>query len=72
MVKRPVQLGLRENFSQFLLLAVVNAFGGAMIGVERSILPAMAEEEFLIAARSARISSGKWPTARTHLGPNGS
>ncbi len=56
MVKRSVRLGLRENFGQFSLLVVVNAFVGAMIGIERSILPAMAEEEFLIAARSAILS----------------
>ncbi len=37
-----VRLGLRENLGQFSLLVVVNAFVGAMIGMERSILPAIA------------------------------
>ena len=51
-----VRLGLRENLAQFSLLVLVNAFVGAMIGMERSILPALAEEEFELAARSAILS----------------
>jgi len=51
-----VQLGLRENRGQFALLVVVNAFVGAMAGMERSILPAIAEEEFGLAARTAVLS----------------
>jgi MFS family permease len=51
-----VRLGLRENFAQFSLLVVVNAFVGAMVGMERSILPALAEEEFALAARVAVLS----------------
>jgi MFS family permease len=51
-----VRLGLRENLGQFTLLVVVNAFVGAMVGLERSILPAMAEQEFQIAARTAVLS----------------
>jgi MFS family permease len=49
-------LGIRANLSQFILLIVVNAFVGAMVGMERSILPAIAEEEFLLAARTAVLS----------------
>ena len=41
-----VRLGIRENLAQFSLLVLVNAFVGAMVGMERSILPAIAEEEF--------------------------
>ena len=52
----PVRLGLRENLAQFSLLVVVNAFVGAMVGMERSILPSIAEEEFHLAARSAVLS----------------
>jgi MFS family permease len=52
----PVRLGLRENLAQFTLLVVVNAFVGAMVGLERSILPAMAEQEFQLAARTAVLS----------------
>jgi len=51
-----VRLGLRENLGQFALLVVVNAFVGAMVGMERSILPAIAEQEFLLAARTAVLS----------------
>jgi MFS family permease len=51
-----VRLGLRENLAQFCLLVVVNAFVGAMIGMERSILPAIAEHDFRLAARSAVLS----------------
>ncbi len=48
-----VRLGLRENAAQFALLVVVNAFVGAMVGLERSILPAIAEQEFRLAAHTA-------------------
>jgi MFS family permease len=51
-----VRLGLRENVSQFALLVIVNAFVGAMVGMERSILPAIAEQEFHLAARTAILS----------------
>jgi len=51
-----VRLGLRENLAQFVLLVVVNAFVGAMVGLERSILPAIAEQEFQLAARTAVLS----------------
>ena len=51
-----VRLGLRENVAQFALLVVVNAFVGAMVGLERSILPAMAEHEFHLTARTAVLS----------------
>ncbi|CAN5181148.1 MFS transporter [soil metagenome] len=50
------RLGLRENLPQFTLLVIVNAFVGAMIGMERSILPAIAEEEFQLVARTAVLS----------------
>jgi MFS family permease len=51
-----IRLGLRENLGQFSLLVLVNAFVGAMVGLERSILPAIAEQEFHIAARAAILS----------------
>lgn len=52
----PVRLGLRENLGQFALLVLVNAFVGAMVGMERSILPAIADQEFGLAARTAALS----------------
>ena len=51
-----VRLGLRANWAQFSLLVVVNAFVGAMVGMERSILPAIAERELHLAARAAILS----------------
>ncbi|MFP4600512.1 MAG: MFS transporter [Persicimonas sp.] len=51
-----IQLGILENWAQFGLLILVNAFVGAMVGMERSILPAIAEEEFQMVARTAILS----------------
>jgi len=53
---RAVELGLRRNLPQFSLLVVVNAFVGAMVGMERSILPPMAESVFRLSARTAVLS----------------
>jgi MFS family permease len=51
-----VRLGIRENLAQFSLLVVVNAFVGAMVGMERAILPAIAEVDMGMAARTAILS----------------
>lgn len=51
-----LRLGLKENGIQFSLLVLVNAFVGAMVGLERSILPQIAEKEFALAARTAILS----------------
>ena len=51
-----IRLGLRENLGQFSLLVLVNAFVGAMVGMERSILPAIAEHDFQLAAHTAVLS----------------
>src|SRR6266704_2807681 len=53
--KAPV-LGLRENWRQFSLLVLVNAFVGAMVGLERTVLPVIATEEFGVASTSAALS----------------
>ncbi len=50
------RLGLADNWRQFSLLVLVNAFVGGMVGLERSILPALAEQEFQLAARTAVLS----------------
>ena len=55
-VAPPLRLGLRENLPQFALLVVINAFVGAMVGLERAILPAIADQEFHLAARTAILS----------------
>ncbi len=53
---QPVQLGLKENLEQFFLLILVNAFVGAMIGIERSILPEFAAAKFNIASATVLLS----------------
>jgi MFS family permease len=52
----PVHLGIRENLGQFALLVVVNAFVGAMVGMERTVLAPLAEQEFGMSARTAVLS----------------
>lgn len=54
--KMEVQLGLKENWKQFTLLVIINGFVGGMVGLERSILPRIAEKEFAIAAKTAILS----------------
>lgn len=51
-----VKLGLKENWRQFTLLVIVNAFVGGMVGLERTILPQIAEADFGMAARTAILS----------------
>lgn len=51
-----IQLGLKENIYQFSLLVLVNAFVGAMIGLERTLLPQIAEKEFGMVAKTAILS----------------
>lgn len=55
MQKQVVQ-GLGENWKQFSLLVVINAFVGAMVGIERTILPQLAETAFGIKAATATLS----------------
>ena len=51
-----IRLGLKENWKQFTLLVIINAFVGGMVGLERSILPRIADVEFHIAAKTAILS----------------
>lgn len=51
-----VRLGIRDNLGQFSLLVAVNAFVGAMVGMERTILPPIAEHDFHLAAKAAVLS----------------
>ena len=50
------KLGLKENWQQFFLLVIINAFVGGMVGLERTILPEIAEADFDIAAKTAIFS----------------
>ncbi len=52
----PPQLGLQKNWYQFTLLVIVNAFVGAMIGLERSLLPEIAEKEFGLSIKTSILS----------------
>ena len=51
-----VELGLRENLAQFSLLVAVNALVGAMVGLERSTLPLIGEDEFGVGSSAAVLS----------------
>ncbi|MCX6020672.1 MAG: MFS transporter [Chloroflexi bacterium] len=53
---RQLRLGLRANWRQFSLLVLVNAFVGGMVGLERAVLPVLAEQEFGLASRAAILS----------------
>jgi MFS family permease len=55
-VTERVQLGLRENLAQFALLVAVNAFVGAMVGLERSTLPLVGREDFQLTSSAAVLS----------------
>ena len=50
------KLGLKENWKQFTLLIIVNAFVGGMVGLERSILPEIAHEDFGMIVKTAILS----------------
>ena len=56
MEPKNIRLGLKENWKQFTLLVIINAFVGGMVGLERSILPRIADIEFHIAAKTAILS----------------
>ncbi len=51
-----VELGLRKNWKQFVLLVIVNAFVGGMVGMERTILPQLAEQQLGMASKTAVFS----------------
>jgi MFS family permease len=51
-----IRLGLRENWEQFALLVLVNAFVGGMVGLERTVVPLIGSEEFKIASTTVVVS----------------
>src|SRR5437867_1394925 len=51
-----VRLGLRENWRQFALLIVINAFVGGMVGIERTVVPLIGSEEFGITSTTIVLS----------------
>ena len=52
----PVRLGLKENWPQFALLVVINAFVGGMVGIERTVVPLIGAEEFKISSTTLVVS----------------
>ena len=50
------KLGLKKNLTQFVLLLVINAFVGGMVGIERTIIPQFASDNFNISSKSAILS----------------
>jgi MFS family permease len=51
-----VRLGLRENWPQFALLVLINAFVGGMVGIERTVVPLIGAEEFRIGSTTLVVS----------------
>jgi MFS family permease len=51
-----VRLGLKENWRQFALLVLVNAFVGGMVGLERTVVPLIGSEDFGLVLRTAIFS----------------
>src|SRR5213080_3015470 len=51
-----VRLGLRENWRQFSLLILINAFVGGMVGIERTVVPLIGSEEFGITSTTIVVS----------------
>jgi MFS family permease len=51
-----VRLGLKENWPQFALLVLINAFVGGMVGIERTVVPLIGAEEFNIGSTTLVVS----------------
>jgi MFS family permease len=51
-----VRLGLKENWRQFALLVLINAFVGGMVGIERTVVPLIGSQQFHIGS-TALITS---------------
>src|SRR5579863_578785 len=51
-----IRLGLRENWQQFSLLVLINAFVGGMVGLERTVVPLIGSEQFGIASTTIVVS----------------
>jgi MFS family permease len=53
---RSISLGLRQNINQFSVLVLVNAFVGAMIGLEQTVVPLIGRDEFGIESNALIVS----------------
>lgn len=56
MKSKPIKLGLRPNIQQFIILVLVNAFVGAMIGLEQTVVPLIGKSEFGIESSAIIVS----------------
>jgi MFS family permease len=52
----PIKLGLKPNINQFLLLILVNAFVGAMIGLEQTVIPILGTDVFDLKSNALVLS----------------
>src|SRR5438034_422193 len=52
----PIRLGLGANWRQFALLVVVNAFVGAMVGLERTVVPLIPQADFGLVSKTVVLS----------------
>jgi MFS family permease len=53
---KAIKLGLRPNVNQFLILVLVNAFVGAMVGLEQTIVPLIGKDTFHIESNTIILS----------------
>ncbi|MEY3177993.1 MAG: hypothetical protein RJB42_234 [Bacteroidota bacterium] len=53
---KETKIGLKENWKQFTILVIVNAFVGGMVGLERSIFPQFASTKFGIVSNTAILA----------------
>jgi MFS family permease len=51
-----ISLGLRQNINQFSILVLVNAFVGAMVGLEQTVVPLIGRNEFGIESNALIVS----------------
>ena len=51
-----IKLGLKANWQQFTLLVIANMFVGGMVGLERTIFPQFAAQEFGVTSKFAVLS----------------
>ena len=54
--KVTIKQGLRQNLSQFVILIVVNAFVGAMVGLEQTVVPLIGRDVFGIESNTILLS----------------
>lgn len=51
-----LKLGLLANWQQFSLLVLINAFVGAMVGLERTVVPLIAKADFGLTSKSLTLA----------------